>query len=86
MRGAIVFLVVFMVFFAVTLGYPDLPLGRQLYGLLGVPEAEYPVLGIPTTTLVSAGFNGVIYGVVAWLIFTFVEKARGKRQAQVGKL
>jgi len=75
-RGVVVFLVVFVVFLAVTLGYADLPPGRQLYGLLGVAETEEPVLGVPVTTLVSAVFNGVIYGVIAWLIFTFAERAR----------
>jgi len=86
MKGAIVLLIVFAVFLALTLGYRDLPPGRQLYSLLGVPETEYPVLGIPTITLVSALFNGAIYGVIAWLIYTFVERARRKRQAQVDKL
>jgi len=68
MKGAIIFLTVFIVFSAVTLGYHDLPPGRQLYGLLGVSETETPVIKIPATTLVSAVFNGVIYGVIAWLI------------------
>jgi len=76
MRGAIVFLVVFIALFAATLAYPSMPPGRQLYSLLGVPETDYPVLSIPATTLVIAIFNGVIYGVIAWLIFTFAEKAR----------
>jgi hypothetical protein len=74
MKGAIVFLAVFIIFLAVTLAYPYLPPGRQLYGLLGIQETNYPVLGMPTTTLVSAVFNGVIYGVIAWLIFTIAKK------------
>ncbi|MEM2955411.1 MAG: hypothetical protein QXM25_01695 [Nitrososphaerales archaeon] len=76
MRGAIVFLIVFIVFLLATLVYVYLPPGIQLYSLLGVSETEYLVLGVPATTLVSAVFNGVIYGVIAWLIFTFMEKAR----------
>ncbi|MEM3068464.1 MAG: hypothetical protein QXH58_00940 [Nitrososphaerales archaeon] len=76
MRGAIVFLIVFIVFLLATLVYVYLPPGIQLYSLLGVPGTEYLVLGVPATTLVSAVFNGVIYGVIAWLIFTFMEKAR----------
>jgi len=27
----------------------------------------------------SAGFNGVVFGVTVWLIFTFTEKEREKR-------
>jgi di/tricarboxylate transporter len=76
MRGAIVFLVVFLAFLAATLAYPSMPPGKQLYGSLGAPEIDYLVIGIPVTTLVIAVFNGVIYGVIAWLIFTFTEKAR----------
>ena len=86
MKGAIVFLTIFIIFLAITLGYHDLPPGRQLQGVLGIPETEYPVLGIPTTTLISAVFNGAVYGVIAWLIYTLVEKARKKRaHAQLDK-
>jgi hypothetical protein len=69
--GAIVFLVVFFAFLLLTLAVPGLPIGRQLYGLFGAPESDYPVLGIGVTTLVSAVLNGVFYGVIAWLVFTF---------------
>ena len=69
--GAIVFLIAFFALFFATLAAPTLPIGRQLYGLFGVAESDYPVLGIGVTTLVSAVLNGVFYGVIAWLIFTF---------------
>jgi hypothetical protein len=69
--GAIVLLVVFFAFLLLTLAAPDLPIGRQLYGLFGVAESDYPVLGIGVTTLVSAVLNGVFYGVIAWRVFTF---------------
>ena len=69
--GAIVFLIAFFAMLLATLAVPSLPIGRQLYGLFGVPESDYPVLGIPVTTLVSAVLNGVFYGVIAWLVFTF---------------
>jgi hypothetical protein len=32
------------------------------------------VLGVPTTILVIAVFNGVFYGVIVWLVFTFGKK------------
>jgi len=79
MKGAIVFLVVFIVLLLVTLGFPYIPPGKGLYGLLGVPETDYPVLGIPATLLVEAVFNGVIYGIIAWLIFTLAYSRRAKR-------
>ena len=76
MRGAIVFLIAFFAMLAASMAYPSMPPGRQLYGLLGVPDTEYFVLGIPATTLVIAVFNGVIYGIIAWLAFTLANKAR----------
>jgi di/tricarboxylate transporter len=73
-QGAIVFLAVFVIFLLATLAVPNIPPGEMLYGLLGVPKTDYPVLGVPATILVIAIFNGVIYGVIAWLIFTFGKK------------
>jgi len=70
-EGAIVFLVVFFAMLLVTLGSPSVPPGKQLYGKLGVPETSYQLHGVSITTLIYAIFNGVIYGVVAWVIFTF---------------
>jgi len=73
--GAIVFLIVFIAVLAATLAFPDIPPGKALYELLEVPETDYPVLGISATLLVEAVFNGVVYGVIAWLIFTFASRA-----------
>jgi uncharacterized membrane-anchored protein YitT (DUF2179 family) len=75
MKGAIVFVVAFIIFLAATLAYPALPPGRQIYDLLGVEETTEPVLGISVTTLVCAIFNGVIYGIIIWLIFTGLRRA-----------
>lgn len=76
MKGAIVFLSVFIIFLLATLAYPDLPPGKALYQLLGVPETDYPVLGVPATLLVKAILNGVVYGIIAWLIFTVAHETR----------
>ena len=64
MRRAIVFLLVFAFGLGLTLGSPDLPPGRMLYRMLGVPELSYPLFGV-----VIGVFNGVVYGIVVWLIF-----------------
>jgi hypothetical protein len=69
--GAIVFLVAFFAMLLATLAAPDLPIGSQLYGLFGVPESDYLVPGFGVTTFVSALLNGVFYGAIAWLVFTF---------------
>jgi hypothetical protein len=74
MRGAIIFLVAFFAMLVATLAYPDMPPGPQLYNMLNVPTTDYPVLGVPATTLVIAVFNGVVYGIAAWLAFTVANK------------
>lgn len=76
MKGVIVFLVVFVILIVVTLGYPDLPLGIQIYDAVGLEHSDYPILGIPATTFGCAIFNGVIYGVIAWLIYSLYERWR----------
>ena len=78
--GAIVFLAAFFAMLLATLAVPYLPIGRQLYGLFGVPESDYLVLGMPVTTLVSAVLNGVFYGVIVWLVFTFARRYRKPKQ------
>jgi hypothetical protein len=76
-----VFLIVFFLVLLATLAYADLPPGIQIYNALNVPSVDYLVLGIQATTLIVAVFNGVIYGVIAWLIYTVAEKTvKGKKQ------
>jgi ABC-type Fe3+ transport system permease subunit len=79
MRGAIVFIVVFILGLLLTLSYQDLPPGRQIYDALNLPTPDYEVLGIQVTTLVIAVFNGVIYGVIVWLIYSLAERARKRK-------
>jgi predicted membrane channel-forming protein YqfA (hemolysin III family) len=75
MRGAIIFLIAFVIFFVVSLTYPGMPPGRQIYDALGVEDVTEPVAGISTTTLVIGVFNGVIYGVIIWFISYVLGKA-----------
>lgn len=81
MKGALVFLGVFAIVLVVTLGSPTLPPGRQIYDAIGGADIDYPILGIPITTLVPAVFNGVVYGVIVWLIFSFA--TRGKKTEEI---
>ncbi len=84
MRGAIVFVVAFLIFQVITLGYQALPPARAIYDEIVGVDTDYEVLGIPATQLILAVFNGVIYGVIIWLIYTLIEKAglisKGKKQ------
>jgi hypothetical protein len=74
--GAILFLIVFFAMLAATLAYPTIPPGPQLYNMLNVPTVnDYLVLGVPVTTLVIAIFNGVVYGIIAWLVYTGLNRA-----------
>jgi len=82
MRGAIIFLIAFAIFFVVSLAYPDMPPGRQIYDSLGVEEVERPVAGIATTNLVIGVFNGVIYGVIIWFISWVLEKTVGREKRE----
>lgn len=79
MKGALVFLAVFFVFLLATLVYTDMPPGRQIYNALNVPATDYLVLGITATTLIVAVFNGVVYGIIAWLVYTVAERATKKK-------
>jgi ribosomal protein L40E len=81
MKGAIVFLVFFIVTTALSL-YVDIPPGKQIYEMLDVPETEYPVGGIPATVLIISLFNGIIYGIVAWLVYSIIMAAKRRKKSQ----
>jgi len=75
MKGALVFLIVFVIFLGATLAYAELPLGNMISDAMNIdPTVEWS--GFEVRTLTSAIFNGVIYGIIAWVIFSIVEKAR----------
>ena len=75
MKGAVIFLIVFVIFLAITLAYAELPPGNMISDAANIdPTVEWS--GFAVRTLTSAIFNGVIYGVIAWLIFSIVEKVR----------
>ena len=72
------FLAAFLLFLVISLGYADLPPGRQIYdGIVGA-ESDYSVGGVPVTLLAIGIFNGVIYGVIIfvvyWLLTSYVFK------------
>lgn len=69
MRGAIIFLLVFFLFFAITLANNDIPPGKNIYSLLEERETDYAIVGIPATSLVISVFNGVVYGLIAYFLF-----------------
>lgn len=72
-EGAIVFIAAFIIFLALTLAYAGLPPGNAISDAMGI-DATVEWSGFKVKTLLSAIFNGVIYGVIIWLIFTFGKK------------
>lgn len=79
-EGAIVFLIAFVIFIAITFAYPELPLGNMISDAMGI-DSSIMWSGFVLRTLLSAIFNGVIYGVIIWLIFTFARRTtRSKAQ------
>ena len=82
MKGALVFLGVFAIVLIITLGSPTIPPGRQIYDAVGGADIDYPILGISITTLVPAVFNGIIYGVIVWLVYSVLASATGRGKKQ----
>ncbi len=63
MKGAIVFLAAFALFLLISLGYADLPPGRQIYdATIGEDIGDY-------TNLVVGVFNGVVWAFIVYVIF-----------------
>ncbi|MEM2999124.1 MAG: hypothetical protein QXV09_00435 [Candidatus Bathyarchaeia archaeon] len=86
MKGAIVFLAVFAIAVIITIGDTSIPPGKAIYDALlpGTEAAAGYLVGgqIDAVTLIIAVFNGVIYGFIAWLIFTIVNSVFKKDKKQ----
>jgi hypothetical protein len=76
MKGALVFLAVFAIVVIVTIAGVNIPPGEAIYNaaLSGTAEytIQYAILGTNAFTLIIAVFNGVIYGFIAWIVFTII--------------
>jgi hypothetical protein len=86
-KGAIVFLVVFAILVAITIGNTSIPPGKAIYHAI-LPNTEaatgYLVGGtVDAVTLIISVFNGVIYGFIAWLVFTLATMGRKKDKQHV---
>lgn len=86
MKGALVFLAVFALLVVITIGNTSIPPGMAIYNAV-LPGTEiaagYLVAGtVDAVTAIIAVFNGVVYGFIAWLIFTLLMMGRGKDKKQ----
>jgi hypothetical protein len=83
MKGALVFLAVFALLVVITLGNTSIPPGQAIYNLV-LPGTEaasgYMIAGssVNAVTAIISVFNGVIYGFIAWLIFSLIMLATKK--------
>jgi len=67
MSKVLVFAIVFLILFVVTLAIPALPPGDMIIGLFGIPATEV-ALGISIVTILNGIMNGLIWGLIAFVI------------------
>ncbi len=80
------FLIVFAIALVITLGNTAIPPGKAIYDAF-LPNTEaasgYLVGGkVDAVTAIISVFNGVIYGFIAWLVFTLLMVAFKKDKKQ----
>jgi predicted flap endonuclease-1-like 5' DNA nuclease len=79
MSKAVVFVLVFLLLFIVTLAVPLIPPGSMVGGLLGIPEAT-AILGISVVTIINAIINGLVWGLIVFVIYILVSPAPKRRE------
>jgi len=86
MKGALIFLAVFAIVLVASISYVNIPPGKMIYdAILPGTEtytADYPMFGIDAFHIIVGVFNGVIYGFIAWLIFTLATMGSRKKDKQ----
>jgi predicted flap endonuclease-1-like 5' DNA nuclease len=78
MYGAVVFIAAFATFFGITIGIISLPPGEMIYTFLGSPEITYTLFGITGDTFFVGITNGVIWGSIITIIYSFGYNASKK--------
>lgn len=75
MKGALVFLGVFALLVLMTIVNVGIPPGLAIYNAV-LPGTEaaaaYLIAGVSSITVIISVFNGVIYGFIAWLVFSLL--------------
>ena len=75
MIGAVVFVIVFVLFTLISLVI-DLPPGIWVHDWFNIPASEY-------SSLINGVVNGVVYGVIIWLVFSLAKIGRKKEPPTV---
>jgi hypothetical protein len=81
LKGAIVLLAAFALFLLISLGYPALPPGRQIYDSVVGMESDYSIGGTPITVLAIGVFNGLIYAIIIYIVFWVLDSYVFKKEA-----
>jgi predicted flap endonuclease-1-like 5' DNA nuclease len=79
MSKALVFVLVFLLLFVVTLAIPVIPPGDMIISLFGIPATEV-VAGIAITTILNGILNGLIWGLIAFIIYVVAAPAPKSRE------
>jgi hypothetical protein len=85
MKGALVFLAVFALLVVLTIVNVAIPPGQAIYNavLPGTDAAaSYLIAGVSAVTVIISVFNGAIYGVIAWVVFSIIMMATRKEKKQ----
>jgi predicted flap endonuclease-1-like 5' DNA nuclease len=79
MSKVVVFAIVFLLLFVVTLVLPVIPPGGMITGLFGISEAT-AVAGISVVTILNAILNGLIWGLIVFVIYVVASPAPKRRE------
>jgi predicted flap endonuclease-1-like 5' DNA nuclease len=85
MSKAIVFVIAFLVFFAVTLVIPGLPPGDMITSLTEIPNTLTATIvgSITGTTIVNGVINGLIWGIIVFAIYAVIYRSPKKKLPQM---
>lgn len=70
--GAVVFVIGFILFTLISLAV-DLPPGIYVHDWFNIAESDY-------SSLIDAIVNGVVYGIIIWLVFSLAKMAWGRKK------
>jgi predicted flap endonuclease-1-like 5' DNA nuclease len=79
MSKVVVFAIVFLLMFVVTLVVPVIPPGDMIIGLFGISGTTV-VLGISIVTILDGIMNGLIWGLIVFVIYVLVNPGPKKRE------
>jgi len=79
MSKVVVFAIVFLLLFVVTLMVPVIPPGGMIIGLFGISEAA-SIVGISVVTILNGIINGLIWGLIVFIIYVVATPAPKSRE------